>query len=251
LIDNIVRELEIWSNQNARNLMNSVPMQSVLDNMRRPWISGDALASIMSIEQDACEISKDYYGFTLPWIIHAVSQLFDHEIEENVVQLYTSLAMFVELGLPNNVALNIYMAGVRSRSAALELSAFEKFKDKSISDIKEVLSDLSVGDHAISDSSRVWLELFKESSRTQARKKVFFPNFTWTKRNLPNKLYLRVVNEEYFLTSGDGYFYEKVISTDDLPFSNIANIHGLFFVFENDKWQLRSYNSRIVVSDRD
>lgn len=251
LIDNIVRELEIWSNEKAHILMNFVPKQTVLENMRRPWISGDALASIMTIEQNAGEISKDYYGFTLPWIIHAISQLFDHEIEENVVQLYTSLAMFVELGLPNNEAVNIYMAGVRSRSAALELSAFNVFKNKSISDIRQALLDFSVGEHNISDNSRVWIELFKESSRSQIRKKVNFPNFTWAKHDLPDKLYLRIVNGEYILTSGDGYFYEKVNSTDDLPFSNIAHIPGLFFVYENDKWQLRSNNPRIVVSDGD
>ncbi len=247
LIDNIIRELEIWSNQKAHKLMKFVPKQTVLDNIRRPWISGDALVSIMTIEQDAGEISKEYYGFTLPWIIHAVSQLFDHETEENIVQLYTSLAMFVELGLPNNVAVNIYMAGVRSRSAALELSAFDAFKNKSISDIKQVLMDFS--DHALSDSSRVWIELFTESLRTQARKKVHFPNFTLMKGNLPDKLYLRVVNGEYYLASSDGYFYEKVESTDDLPFSNIANIPGMVFVYENDNWQLRSYNPRIVVND--
>lgn len=247
LIDNIIRELEIWSTQKAHNLMNTVPQQTALDNMRRPWISGNSLASIMTIEQDAGEISKDYYGFTLPWIIHAISQLFDHEIEENVVQLYTSLAMFVELGLPNSEAVNIYMAGVRSRSAALELSAFSIFKNKSISDIKQALLDFSALEHALSESSRVWIELLSESAKTQAPKKVSFPNFTWKKHNLPDKLYVRVVNGEYFLTSGDGYFYEKVKSTDSLPFSKIANITGLFFAYENDSWQLRSFNPRILV----
>lgn len=247
LIVNIIRELEIWSNQKAVNLMNFVPEQMALDNMRRPWISGEALAKIMTIEQDTADISKDYYGFTLPWILHAVSQLFDHETEENVVQLFTSLAVFTELGLPNVIATNIYMAGVRSRSAALELSTFDAFKNKSISEIKQVLLDFSA---VLSDSSRVWIELLTESARTYAPKKVSFPHFTWAKNNLPDKLYLREVNGECFLTSSDGYIYEKVDSTDELPFSNIANITGLFFAYENDGWQLRSYNPRIVVDDR-
>ncbi|MDF2923889.1 MAG: box helicase protein [Paenibacillaceae bacterium] len=250
LINNIIRELEIWSNQKARNLMNSVPEQTALDNMRRAWISGEALASIMTKVEIASEISKEYYGFTLPWIIHAVSQLFEHEIEENVIQLYTSLAMFVELGLPNNTAVNIYMAGVRSRSAALELSTFETFKNKNISGIKQTLLDFSTLDHSLSDSSKVWIELLKESAKTYAPKKLSFPHFTWEKDNLPDKLYLRVNNGEYFLTSSDGYFYEKVESTDGLPFSNIANIAGLFFTYENGTWQLRSYNPRIVVKNK-
>jgi hypothetical protein len=250
LIDSIIRELEIWSNQKAHNLMNAVPEQLTLDNMRRPWISGDALATIMMFEQEAAEISKDYYGFTLPWIIHAISQMFDHETEASVIQLYTSLAMLVELGLPNNLAANIYMAGVRSRSAALELSTFEVFKDKNISEVKQQLINFSASDHVLSESSKVWIELLTESIKTQAPKKVSFPNFTWAKPNLPDKLYLRVVNGEYFLTSSDGYFYEKVESTEELPFSKIANITELFFVLENGGWKLRSFNPRIVVIDK-
>ena len=39
-INNIVREIEIWSNINAANLMESVPSQNVLDNFRHYWISG-------------------------------------------------------------------------------------------------------------------------------------------------------------------------------------------------------------------
>ena len=249
LIDNIIREIEIWSNKKAYSLMDSVPEQAVLDNIRRPWISGDALATIMNLEQGSDEISKDYYGFTLPWIIHAVSQIFDQETEESVVQLYASLAMFVELGLPNVIAANIYMAGVRSRSAALELSSFEVFKNKNISEIKQILLNFSPKDNDLSDSSKVWIELLTESTKAQASKKVSFPHFTWKNPNLPDKLYLRVVNGEYFLTSSDGYFHEKVESTDDLPFSHIANITGLFFTFENGKWQLRSYNPQIVVNE--
>ncbi|MEL7605774.1 MAG: DEAD/DEAH box helicase [Sedimentibacter saalensis] len=251
LIDNIIRELEIWSNKKAHNLMDSVPEQEVLDNMRRPWLSGDALATIMDLEQDANGISKDYYGFTLPWIIHAVSQMFDLQAEENVVQVYASLAMFVELGLPNVTASNIYMAGVRSRSAALELSTFEVFKNKKVSEIKQILLNFSIEDNDLSDSSKVWIELFTESTKAQAHKKVSFPHFTWKKQNLPDKLYLRVVNGEYFLTSNDGYFYEKVESTDDLPFKNIANITGSFFTLKNDEWQLRSYNPRIIVTSEE
>ncbi|WP_152401344.1 DEAD/DEAH box helicase [Paenibacillus cellulositrophicus] len=248
LVDNIIRELEIWSIQKAHNLMNFVPEQAGLDKIRRAWISGDALATIMTFEQDAAEISKDYYGFTLPWIIHAVSQLFDHETEENVVQLYTSLAMFVELGLPNNLAANIYLAGVRSRSAALEMSTFEVFKNKNISEIKQILLNFSTSDHALSDSSKVWIELLSESTKSQTPKKISFPHFTWKRHNLPDKLYLREVNGECFLTSSDGYFYEKVESTDDLPFLKVANITGLCFIFENGEWILQSYNPRIVIN---
>lgn len=248
LIDGIIREIEIWSNENAHNLMDSTPEQAVLDNMRRYWISGVSLATIVGLEQEADKISKDYYGFTLPWIIHAVSQMFDQEVEENIVQVYSFLAMFVELGLPNAIAVNIYMAGVRSRNAALELSALKLFQNKSLSEIKQILLNFSLQEIDVTDNSRVWIELLSESARAQVPKKVSFPVFTWKKVNLPDKLYLRKTNDECFMVSSDGYFHEKVDSTDELPFSRIANINGLFFERKNGEWQLQSYNPFVVVN---
>lgn len=115
-INNIVREIEIWSNLNAEHLIENMPEQDSLDHIRRDWISGVPLSEIIKNEPMAEKISKDYYGFTLPWIIHGISQLFDSVLEETIVQTYSSIAMFVELGLPNLTSSNIYMAGVRSRS---------------------------------------------------------------------------------------------------------------------------------------
>ena len=93
--NNIVREIEIWSNANAANLMEFVPNQTILDNFRHCWISGMPLSEITNSEPNAAKISKDYYGYTLPWIIHAISQMFDSESEQIFIQAYSSIAMFV------------------------------------------------------------------------------------------------------------------------------------------------------------
>lgn len=247
LMDNIIRKLEIWTNENASCLMKSVPTQSSLDNMRRDWISGVPLATIKNIETQADSISKDYYGFTLPWIIHAISQMFDSEVEENIVQTYSTLAMFVELGLPNKTATNIYISGVRSRSAALELSTLDDLQNKSVTEIKRSLLDLSLQDINLSEHSQVWIDLLLGFYEYQKPKKISFPKFTWKKAGLPQKLYIRENNGEYFLVSNDGYFQEKVESNDDRPFAKIANTKGLFFELENDVWQLMSYNPFILV----
>lgn len=247
IVDNIVRELEVWSNQKASHLMNFVPLQTVLDNIRRPWISGVTLASITMIENDAEIVSKDYYGYTLPWIIHAISQIFDREIDENLVNLYTSIATFIELGLPNNIAVNIYMAGVKSRRVALELSSNEVFKDKSISEIKKALADISIS--GLSEDAVVWIEMFKESYRREINKNVSFPSFRLKNIDFTENLYLQVLDSEYYLTSGDGYFFIKVESSNELPFTNIANITGLYFQNIKGIWNLRSYNPQIAIDE--
>lgn len=248
IIDSTIREIEIWSNENAHTLMDTVPNQMVLDRVRCHWIYGAPLVKIVELEPGADKISKDYYGFTLPWIIHAISQMFDSESEENIVQAYASLAMFVELGLPNLAAANIYMAGVRSRSAALELSSFEIFMDKDISEIKQILLDFPFQEITISDGVKVWIELLSESAREQLPRRISFPTFTWKKANLPDKLYIRENGGELFLSSSDGYFYEKVESTEELPFGEIANVNGLYFECESDEWSLKSYDPMMVAN---
>jgi len=246
-IDRIVREIEIWSNSNAKYLVGDIPEQECLDLIRHDWISGMPLSEIIKNEPTAEKITKDYYGFTLPWIIHGISQLFDPVREETIVQTYSSIAMFVELGLPNIASSNIYMAGVRSRSAALELASIDIFNGKSVPEIKRILTSVEVSKENISNIAQVWIDLFSNTAKLQSPKRVSFPSFTWDRDDLPDRLYLREQKNQYYLLSSDGYFCENVESTKDLPFSKIANIVGLYFECRKGTWYLQSYNPRIII----
>lgn len=156
--------------------------------------------------------------------------------------------MIVELGLPDETAASIYIAGVRSRSAALELSRMEAFQNKTITEIKQALLDFPLQDIELSENTRVWIELITESYKTRKPKKISFPEFEWDEDCLPQKLYPRKKNGEYYLISSDGYFQEKVNSNDDRPFAKVANINGLFFELNHrGVWQLKSYNPFILV----
>jgi DEAD/DEAH box helicase domain-containing protein len=246
-IDRIVREIEIWSNLNAKYLVGDIPEQDCLERIRHDWISGMPLSEIIKNEPTAEKITKDYYGFTLPWIIHGISQLFDPVLEETIVQTYSSIAMFIELGLPNITSSNIYMAGVRSRSAALELASIDIFNGKSVPEIKRILTSVEVSKENISNIAQVWIDLFSNTAKSQSPKRVSFPSFTWNRDDLPDRLYLREQKNQYYLLSSDGYFCEKVESTKDLPFSKIANIVGLYFECREGTWYLQSYNPRIII----
>lgn len=246
-INSIVREIEKWSRLNAEYLMENMPEQDHLDHIRRDWVSGVPLSEIIKNEPMAEKITKDYYRFTLPWIINGISQLFDSVFEETIVQTYSSIAMFIELGLPNLTSSNIYMAGVRSRSAALELASINIFTGKSVSDIKQILTDMQVSDNNISNTAQVWIDLFSNTAQLQSPKRVSFPSFNWDRSDLPDRLYLRKQSNHYYLYSSDGYFCEKVESTKDLPFSKIANIVGLYFECRGGTWYLQSYNPRIII----
>lgn len=246
-LDKMIRELEIWSNQNADDLIQIMPSQSVLDNVRQKWISGVSLSEIRIAGREVDNITKNYYGFTLPWIIHAISQMFDSESEKEIVQVYSNIAMFIELGLPNETASNIYMAGIHSRITALELSKFDVFQGKTITEVKKILLDFSPHTTYLSKDAQVWIDLLLKTFKAQKPKKISFPNFTWERKSLPQKLYLREQNGLYYLVSCDGYFQEQVDSSEDLPFADIANIHGLFFALNQGEWQLQSYNPFIQI----
>jgi replicative superfamily II helicase len=246
-IANSIREIELWSNKNAGRLIQNIPEQNSLDNMRQDWISGTSLRRIRQFEQNADNISKDYYGFILPWIIHAISQMFDPVTDEIIVNLYSKLALFIELGLPNDTAVNIYLAGVHSRSATLELSELNIFKDKSISEVKRTLFDSSLDEYAISEDTKAWINLLSEAYNNKKPFKISFPKFSYKMDNLPERLYPRKNGKECFLVSNDGYFREVINSTDKLPFEKISNINGLYFEKKGDFWNLCSYNPFIII----
>ena len=246
-IDRIVKEIEIWSNLNANYLVGDLPEQECLDLIRHDWISGMPLSEIMKKEPTAEKITKDYYGLTLPWIIHGISQLFDSVLDKTIVQIYSSIAMFVELGLPNITSSNIYMAGVYSRSAAMELASIDIFNGKSVPEIKQILTSAEVSKENISNTAQVWIDFFSYKVKLQSPMRLSFPSFTWNRSDLPDKLYLREQSNHYYLHSSDGYFCAKVESTKDLPFSKIANIVGLYFERRDETWYLRSYNPCIII----
>jgi len=246
-LSTIIRKLEIWCNENASNIMDAIPEQSSLDSMRQGWISGLPLRKLREITPSADDISKEYYGFSLPWIIHAISQMFDPVADEAIIQLYSRIAMFIELGLPNDTATNIYLAGIRSRSAALELSEINIFDGKTVIVIKKLLLDEALDSFSISDETMIWLDLLSKTYHAQQPKTIAFPDFTWKKKNLPDKLYPRNKDSKCFLVSYDGYFKEAVESTDELPFEKISNIAGVYFECNENTWSLKSYNPLIKI----
>ena len=245
----IIKELELWSNENASNLMKSVPKESSLDNIRRGWISGTSLIELKQFEDGDSidDISKNYYGFTLPWIVHAISQIFDPDTDDVIINLYSRIAVYIELGLPNDSAVNIYLAGIRSRCSALELSKLQIFKDKKISEIKNIFYEAIIKTVDISKETKTWIDLLTGIYQSQVKETISFPPLILKHKNLPEKLYPRRIDQECFLVSGDGYYKEIVESTEDFPFDKISNINGLYFILINNEWILKSFNPLIEI----
>lgn len=240
MISKFVDKIEQWVNKNATTVLDNIPTQERLDLMRPLWLGGVSLVKINDVCADADTIAKEYYGYILPWIVNAIAQMFDKDLEMEIHETYTNTAKLIELGLPDTDATAIYLAGVRSRSVSIELAQILNLATiPSLIEIRRMLADLSRDD--VSEQAQVWLDLFSDTYSETKRKTVKFPTFTWKRDDLPDKLYLRESEGRYFLSSCDGYFFESV-DTDELPFDGIANKRGLYFARVGEDWVLKSYN---------
>lgn len=246
-INIIVQNIEHWSIQNASTVIENIPDQSVLNVIRKPWLSGMPLKEIRKIDTNIDNIAKDYYGFNLPWIINGIAQIFDKEVEKEINKIYSNLAILVELGLPDMTAVNIYLAGVRSRNVALELSSKEIFNSRNVSQIEKILTNFPSEDIEITEEANLWVNTFSENIDLVGEQTISFPAFTLGSDSHKDRLYIREANQKCFLTSVDGYYNINVRSTSDLPFIKIANIPSLYFELVDNIWYLKSYNPQLKV----
>lgn len=247
-VSKYIGKIEEWVFTKANSLLDEkIPSQEVFESIRHDWIAGVELAIISSRVPQASDAIKYCYDFTLPWIIHAISRLFDPETDEEICRAYSLLAMLIELGLPTESAANVYLAGVRSRRASIEIAELECIKGKSIVEIKSILVDFPLAETSISDYSKVWIDSISNLYDEQRQRSISFPAFTLKREEVPDILYMRENAGKFYLVSADGEFILEVMSTKDLPFHTIAGRRGLYFEFIKKAWRLRSYNPQILV----
>jgi len=243
----LVRSIETWVFENTINLTPVNVDQIDIEQLRTQWLQGVPLAEICVSDSNEFKIIKKFYGFTLPWIIHGLARIFDSETEQEIVNTYDSVAKRVELGLPNDDACNIFLAGIRSRIAAIRLSENDMFHGKGIHDIKKTIQQLNVISDDVPIEVLPWLAQLSEAEHNQKPKRLTFPPFKFQRDGLPDKLFLRRGNDACYFMSSDGTLYEEVASTDELPFESIANIPGLHFKHTKDVWVLASRNPFIRI----
>lgn len=117
-----VREIEEWARSNASSVVKKMPDTAKLEAVRQGWLEGIGIQKLSEVEEKAKEITRDIYGYQLPWIIHAASQQLRQVHEEERAEALAKIALLVELGVPTVMAARIFLAGIRSRAAATELA---------------------------------------------------------------------------------------------------------------------------------
>lgn len=168
-----VREIEEWVRGNVTSVTGNMPGEDRLDAIREGWLGGIGLQKLCGRDSDAPAICREFYGYSLPWIIHAASQQVRILGEADRADSLMAIALRVELGVPNETAARLFLAGIRSRVAASEISAVIAPLQISVSQIRRALMDpkaTSAVRTRVSPPTREWLDLLQaEGTRKRER----------------------------------------------------------------------------------
>jgi replicative superfamily II helicase len=247
----VIKGIEEWVIKNANSLVEKTIVDSLaqprMDTMREKWILGIDLAVIDKEFNNVGDIVKDFYGFTLPWVVHAIARLFDPQIYEEIHKFYSQLALFIELGLPTETAANIYLSGVHSRHAAIELAELDSLKAVPLKHMKHALINLTDGKGNISKTSKVWLDGMVSQFKAEEHKAVSLQPFSLTDDDAPDKLFVRCIYDDVYLLSSDGYYQKRVTGEYALKLKKIADCLDLFFEKNGGMYLLRTYNPQVTI----
>src|SRR5262249_48057266 len=119
----VVIRAEDWAKQKATSLIDVFPHDDVRSKVRSEWLGGVPLRNVYkNTGKEGFKACRDFYGFSLTWILHAASQQLRALGDKDRADLLARISLFVELGLPTEQACRIFLAGVRSRAAAVEIA---------------------------------------------------------------------------------------------------------------------------------
>jgi len=244
-----VKLLEDWVRDSADAVTRKMPEVSALDAIREGWLSGVGLEALRALEAKAVEITKDFYGYQLPWVVHATSQQMRSHGDDERADTLGRIALLIEIGVPTDVAAKIFLAGVRSRSAAVELARLGIDYGETVSDTSVTLHQpefLESVRETVSESTRVWLQLILDDVAFRRSRPI--PQFAaFRAREIPSDiLHPRALGESVFLCTTDCRTRVSVGSTEATPFQSVANDPRIAFRKSGSHWILELRDPRLT-----
>lgn len=243
-----VREIEEWARTHAATVTDKMPEVSKLDALREGWLGGVGLRVLSEIDADAPLISKDLYGYQLPWIIHAASQQLRSAGETEQADTLAKIALLVELGVPTELAARIFLAGIRSRAAATELASLDFDYGAGISSIRRKFRNAKIIDGLrtlVSSATAQWLDLMVAEATSRQESMPHFPAFTLSGSDKVDVLHARSLGDQILLCTVDGRTQFPVNATNQLPFDRIVDDPRLVFKRSGSVWQLSVRDPRL------
>ena len=241
-----VRAVEEWARSRAAL---DVPSAERLNSVREGWLAGVGLQTLSTLDTDVKIIAREFYGYELPWIIHAASQQLRAADEFDRADTLAEIALLVELGVSTALAARIFLAGVRSRAAATELATLDVTFGSTVAEISRKLRTSAFTDQLyplVSSATSDWLQLMvDEVTRRRPDPVPEFPRFTVPDAGSVTLLHSRRLDGQVFLCTTDGQTRIPVEPTRELPFDMVANDPRVAFRATDLTWQLELRDPRL------
>jgi hypothetical protein len=210
------------------------------------------MREILEKTEAADGVCKGIYGYQVPWLIHAASQQLRQMGLEELSDTLSSVALLVELGVPNEPAAWIFLAGVRSRAASTELAQCGVDLGASPSAVRRRLRERDVLDELasrVSETTKAWLDLHWADSTREKVDLPEFPPFEAKKLEGQDTLLVRTDGGRTYLCSPDGRQRMAVKVSEKWPFDRIADDYRFSFVRSDGRFQFTIRSPKDIVDD--
>jgi hypothetical protein len=249
VLEDTVARIEAWATREVPTVIGVAPDAATLDRIRSNWLTALGMREMNDAEPSAQVICRDFYGYALPWIIHAVAQQL-RSADEVHAEALDRVALLVEIGVPTELAARIFLAGVRSRVAAAEIAKLEgqlAFSSNLGMLARQLGSPrfFSAVRTRFSERTQRWLELIKPGSPSSFGAAEEFPSFTIPVEADEKVLRLVGLGDDLYLCGPDFRTQIAVESDQDLPFDQVANVPGIVFEPDGSGWRLTIRDPRL------
>lgn len=222
-----------------------------LDGIRSNWIKGE------SLDEKLMSMAEKYYGYTFTWLMNALAAKNSLLEVKEYKEFYEEMSLIVQYGLPTKWAVQIYLSGISSRIVATELAGILE-EPKDISRLSYTTTYLENQAERI-QSSEVFSPFAKEWIKTMFIRSIskttsipIIHNFTINGKGTDEK-YDKLLCKKYdgqpYLCSVDLKYHFPVKDSENLPFSEIVDIPGIFFSRKKTVWSMECHNPYVEVRD--
>jgi len=220
-----------------------------LDKIRSQWIQGEPLNHALMT------MAEKYYGFTFTWFMNALAARSAMLEVDEYREFYEEMSLITQYGLPTKWAVQIYLTGINSRKVASELaSKLDEPENTSrlsyVATYLERFADDIQHSDAFSPLAKEWIsvQLIRPVSKTASIPVIH--QFSITGEGA-DKEYDRLLCKKYdgqtYLCSVDLKYRVRVNDGENLPFSQVTDIPGVFFSRKETGWTMECHNPYVEV----
>lgn len=228
----------------------NVPDMDVLGGIRVDWFSGEPM------NYNEVSFAESYYGNTVSWLLNALVSRFSEVDEDRIKECYEEMSLMASYGVPSRWAARLYLCGINSRKVATELSFLLDEIDSSSTKyavakyVRQNANELLINEKC-SDLAKAWLEVFNTRPPMTKREIKYVRNFHFKKdeTDIPSFLICKKTSKSAYLCSVDLKYKRSVTDTERLPFSDVADVPGVFFTRDGDVWRMKNVNPYVSVAE--